>query len=350
MTGWVKAESHSICPGTLSNKELQLFVLGGLIQGSNRLRAGKSVAPVPMQLRQWRRERRRICTHCLPPCAQTVQPQLESQMNLGSPETAFSSGQLLKESIGFTLFALIINNAIGVHPKALLNCDTPDGENRALADRRMRGHSSPKEFYIHKTTGGVATLAASVYPKHTMSEQHEPSEEKLMIGFRGCGCYTEQFFLEGLAIEQGAVKIVQVATGLTNAKIIILFVHVLDTARDLNEVREDGPKVNMMAELPSSVSLAEEFLSCFAGLSIGSNDLMQLTLGLGRDSGVAAPYYFVVTNLDIMKSPEIVIKAARAKGKYVKICKDNLDLARWPMTWIRASTPIPFPTWQFLSK
>ena len=177
-----------------------------------------------------------------------------------------------------------------------------------------------------------------------------------MTGFRGCSCYTEQFFLEGLAIEH--VKIVPGAVGLKNAKIIILFGHALDTARDLNEMPgkngsrcgEDRPKVNMMAELPSSVSLTEEFLSCFAGLSIGSNDLMQLTLGLGRDSGVVAPYYFVVRNLDIMKTPEIVIKAARAKGQYVKICRDNLDLARWPMTWIGASTPIPFPTWQFLSK
>ena len=172
-----------------------LIVYRVLSKGSNRLRAGKSVAPVPMQLLQWRRERRRIYTHCLPPCAQTVQPKLESQMNVGSPETAFSSGQLFEESIGFALFALIINNAIGVHPKALLHCDNPDGENRALADQRMRGHSSPEEFYIHKTTWGLATLAASVYPKRTMSEQHEPDEEKPMTGFRGCGCYTEQFFL-----------------------------------------------------------------------------------------------------------------------------------------------------------
>ena len=144
--------------------------------------------------------------------------------------------------IGFALFALIINNAIGVHRKTLLN--------KALADQRMRRYSSHKEFYIHKTAEGVETLAAPVYPKHTIGEQHEPNVENPMCGFRGCGRYTEQFFVKGLAIGQGAVRIVQGAMGLKNSKTVILFVHALDTARDLNEVLEkngskcgeDGPK------------------------------------------------------------------------------------------------------------
>ena len=214
-------------------------------------------------------------------------------MNVCNPETAFIFGQLLHEGIGFALFELIINNAIRVHPKALLNCDcdTVDVENKALADQRTRGHPSPKEFYIHKTDEGVATLAACVYPKHTISEQYEPDEENPMIGFRVCGRYMEQFFVQGLASEQaavqGAVKIVQGTMGSENAKIIVLFVHTLDTAKDLNEVLEkngskcieDGLKVNLLAELPSYVFLAEKFLGYFADLTTGSGDFTQPTLG-----------------------------------------------------------------------
>ena len=157
---------------------------------------------------------------------------------------------------------------------------------------------------------GLATLAASVYPKHTIGEQHEPDEVSTsMIGFQGCGRYAEQFFVEGFAIEQGAVKLEQGAMALKNAKIISLFVHALDTARDLNEVLErngskcrgDGLKVNMMAELPSDAFLAEEFLVYFTGLSMRSNDLIQLTLGSGRDSGLAA--HFVIRNPASMKGP-----------------------------------------------
>ena len=135
---------------------------------------------------------------------------------------------------------------------------------------------------------------------------------------------------------QGAVKIVQGTMGSENAKIIVLFVHTLDTARDLNEVLEkngskcgeDGLKVNMMAELPSYVFLAGEFLGYFTGLTIGSGDLTQPTLGLGRDSGLAA-HDFVERNPAIMKGLETMLKAARAKGQYFEICKDHPDLARW---------------------
>ena len=101
-------------------------------------------------------------------------------MNVGNPATAFSFGQLLNDSSGLGLFELIIRCAIGVHPKALLNCNTLDGENKAVADQRMRGHSSFKEFYLHRTAECVATLTASVYRKHTCCEQYQPDEEKPM--------------------------------------------------------------------------------------------------------------------------------------------------------------------------
>eukprot|EP00437_Effrenium_voratum_P032995 CAMPEP_0181471460 /NCGR_PEP_ID=MMETSP1110-20121109/39084_1 /TAXON_ID=174948 /ORGANISM="Symbiodinium sp., Strain CCMP421" /LENGTH=874 /DNA_ID=CAMNT_0023596475 /DNA_START=56 /DNA_END=2676 /DNA_ORIENTATION=+ len=283
---------------------------------------------------------------------------LKIMMNVGNPETAFSFGQLPNEGIGLARLEFVINNAIGVHPKALLNYDTLDAETKGLIDERMRGYDGPKDFYIKKIAEGIATLAASVYPKRIIvrlsdfksneyksligGEQYEPDEENPMIGFRGCGRYTDPFFEECFAMELEAVKIARGEMGLKNVEIMIPFVRTLDMAKDVNEVLEknglkrgeDGLKVQMMAELPSNVFLAEEFLEYFDGFSIGSNDLTQLTLGLDRDSGLVAQY-FDERNPAVMKGLETLIKAAKAKGKYVGICgqgpSDHPDLAKWLM-------------------
>merc|ERR1712176_921660 len=264
---------------------------------------------------------------------------MKIMMNVGNPESAFTFGQLPSDGIGLARLEFVINNAIGVHPKALLNYDTLDAETKALVDDRMRGYGSPKEFYINKIAEGVATLAASVYPKRIIvrlsdfksneyksligGEQYEPDEENPMIGFRGCGRYTDPFFEECFAMELEAIKKVRGPMGLKNVEIMIPFVRTLDMARDVNEVLEknglkrgeDGLKVQMMAELRS-------------------NDLTQLTLGLDRDSGLVAQY-FDERNPAVMKGLETLIKAAKAKGKYVGICgqgpPDHPDLAKWLM-------------------
>eukprot|EP00913_Durusdinium_trenchii_P024025 g22563.t1 len=328
--------------------------------------------------------------------------KLRIMMNVGNPETAFAFGQLPNEGIGLARLEFVINNAIGVHPKALLNYDTLDGETKEL------------DFYVKKIAEGVATLAASVYPKRIIvrlsdfksneyksligGEQYEPDEERTnwnqhgwnplllmpkaselqenpMIGFRGCGRYTDPFFEECFAMELEAVKMVRGEMGLKNVEIMILgelgskpeipFVRTLDMAKDVNEVLEknglkrgeDGLKVNMMAELPSNVFLAEEFLEYFDGFSIGSNDLTQLTLGLDRDSGLVAQY-FDERNPAVMKGLETLIKAAKKKGKYVGICgqglSDHPDLAKWLMEQgidsVSLNPDSVIPTWQFLAK
>jgi pyruvate, water dikinase len=305
---------------------------------------------------------------------------LKIMMNVGNPETAFTFGQLPNDGIGLARLEFVINNAIGVHPKALLNYSTIDAETKKLIDERMRGYSSPKDFYIQKIAEGVATLACSVYPKRIIvrlsdfksneyksligGEQYEPDEENPMIGFRGCGRYTDPFFEECFAMELDAIKKVRGEMGLTNVEIMIPFVRTLDMAKDVQAVLEknglkrgvDGLKVNMMAELPSNVFLAEEFLEYFDGFSIGSNDLTQLTLGLDRDSGLVAQY-FDERNPAVMKGLSILIKAAKSKGKYVGICgqgpSDHPDLAKWLMEQgidsVSLNPDSVIPTWQFLA-
>merc|ERR1719242_1807412 len=279
-------------------------------------------------------------------------------MNVGNPAAAFQFAQIPNAGIGRARLEFVINNAIGIHPKALFNYDTLDADTKALVDAKMRGYSSPQDFYIQKIAEGVATLAASVYPKRIIvrlsdfksneyksligGEQYEPDEENPMIGFRGCGRYTDPFFEECFAMELDAIKKVRGEMGLTNVEIMIPFVRTVDMAKDVNEILaknglkrgENGLKVNMMAELPSNVFLADEFLEHFDGFSIGSNDLTQLTLGLDRDSGLVAQY-FDERNPAVMKGLETLIKAAKAKGKYVGICgqgpSDHPDLAKWLM-------------------
>merc|ERR1712187_958946 len=293
---------------------------------------------------------------------------MKIMMNVGNPETAFTFGQLP-------------NDAIGVHPKALLNYDTIDASTKALIDEKMKGYASPKEFYTQKIVEGVATLAASVYPKRIIvrlsdfksneyksligGDKYEPDEENPMMGFRGCGRYTDPFFEECFAMERDAIKKVRGPMGLKNVEIMIPFVRTLEMAKDVNDVLEKyglkrgqyGLKVNMMAELPSNVFLADEFLEYFDGFSIGSNDLTQLTLGLDRDSGLVAQDCDE-RNPAVMKGLETLIKAAKAKGKYVGICgqgpSDHPDLAKWLMDQgidsVSLNPDSVIPTYMFLGK
>mmetsp|Transcript_39734 Transcript_39734/g.86743 ORF Transcript_39734/g.86743 Transcript_39734/m.86743 type:complete len:904 (-) Transcript_39734:167-2878(-) len=306
---------------------------------------------------------------------------MKIMMNVGNPETAFTFGQLPNDGIGLARLEFVINNAIGIHPKALLAYDTLDADTKALITPRIQGYASPKEFYIQKICEGVATLACSVYPKKIIvrlsdfksneyksligGDLYEPDEENPMIGFRGCGRYTDPFFEDCFAMELEAIKRVRGDMGMTNVEIMLPFVRTLDMAKDVMEVLKknglergkDGLKVNMMAELPSNVMLADQFLEYFDGFSIGSNDLTQLTLGLDRDSGLVAQY-FDERNPAVMKGLEMLIKAAKKQNKYVGICgqgpSDHPDLAKWLMDQgidsVSLNPDSVIPTWQFLGK
>jgi len=279
-------------------------------------------------------------------------------MNVGNPAAAFRFAQVPNEGIGLARLEFVINNAIGIHPKALLNYDTLDADTKSKIDERISGYPSPVDFYVEKIVEGVATLAASVYPKRIIvrlsdfksneyksligGELYEPDEENPMIGFRGCGRYADPAFEDCFALELKAMKRVRNEMGLTNVELMIPFVRTLDMADDVLQILgqnglvrgANGLKVNMMAELPSNVMLADEFLERFDGFSIGSNDLTQLTLGLDRDSGLVAQY-FNEENPAVKKGLSMLIKAAKKSGKYVGICgqgpSDSPELAKWLM-------------------
>jgi pyruvate, water dikinase len=292
----------------------------------------------------------------LPPCPVKI------TMNVGNPQLAFDFAQMPNSGVGLARLEFIINNNIGVHPKAILDYPNIDSDLKKAVESVARGHASPRAFYVDKLVEGIATIGAAFWPKPVIvrlsdfksneyrkligGSRYEPEEENPMLGFRGASRYVSETFGEAFAMECEALKIVRVDMGLTNVEIMVPFVRTLNQAeaivgmlaeRGLKRAASggtDGLRVIMMCELPSNAILAEQFLEHFDGFSIGSNDLTQLTLGLDRDSGME----LLARDFD-ERDPAVkalisrAIQACRAAGKYVGICgqgpSDHPDFADW---------------------
>jgi pyruvate,water dikinase len=281
-------------------------------------------------------------------------------MNVGNPQLAFDFAQLPNQGVGLARLEFIINNNIGVHPKAILDYPNIDPDLKKAVESVARGHASPKAFYIDKVTEGVACIAAAFWPKPVIvrlsdfksneyrkligGSRYEPEEENPMLGFRGAARYISQDFGEAFAMECQAIKRVRGEMGLTNVQVMVPFVRTLGQADRVTQLLaqhglkrgQDELKIIMMCEVPSNAILAEKFLEYFDGFSIGSNDLTQLTLGLDRDSGLellAAD--FDERDLAVQTLISQAIQACLIQGKYVGICgqgpSDHPDFARWLM-------------------
>jgi pyruvate,water dikinase len=283
-------------------------------------------------------------------------------MNVGNPQLAFDFAQMPNSGVGLARLEFIINNNIGVHPKAILDYPNIDLDLKKAVESVARGHASPRAFYVDKLVEGVATIAAAFWPKPVIvrlsdfksneykkligGSRYEPEEENPMLGFRGASRYVSEEFGEAFAMECEALKRVRNDMGLSNVEIMVPFVRTVGQAKRVTEMLAerglkraseggtDGLRVIMMCEVPSNALLADQFLEFFDGMSIGSNDLTQLTLGLDRDSGLA----LLAKDFD-ERDPAVkalisrAIAACRATGKYIGICgqgpSDHPDFAQW---------------------
>ncbi len=277
-------------------------------------------------------------------------------MNVGNPQLAFDLQALPNAGVGLARLEFVINNMIGIHPKAVLEYpDLPDELKRAV-ESAARGYSSPRAFYVEKLAEGVATIAAAFWPKPVIvrlsdfksneyrklvgGTRYEPEEENPMLGFRGASRYLAASFRDCFSLECEAMRRVRDAMGLTNVELMVPFVRTVDEARRVMALLaaaglgrgQNGLRIVMMCELPSNALLADQFLEHFDGFSIGSNDLTQLTLGLDRDSGLVAES-FDERDPAVLALLRMAIQACRRQGKYVGICgqgpSDHPDLARW---------------------
>ena len=281
-------------------------------------------------------------------------------MNVGNPQLAFDFQAIPNGGVGLARLEFIINNNIGVHPKAILEYPNIDNDLKKAVESVARGHASPRAFYVDKLAEGVATIAAAFWPKPVIvrlsdfksneykkligGSRYEPDEENPMLGFRGAARYLAEDFAESFEMECMAMKRVREEMGLTNVEIMIPFVRTLGQAEKVIDLLakyglkrgENGLRVIMMCEVPSNAILAEQFLQYFDGFSIGSNDLTQLTLGLDRDSGMELlAKDFDERDPAVKAMLSLAIKACRAQGKYIGICgqgpSDNPDFAQWLM-------------------
>jgi pyruvate,water dikinase len=312
-------------------------------------------------------------------------PQIKTKimMNVGNPQLSFDFCQLPNDGVGLARLEFIINNNIGVHPKAILDYPNVDADLKKAVESVARGHASPRAFYVDKVAEGVATIAAAFWPKPVIvrlsdfksneyrkligGSRYEPEEENPMLGFRGAARYISEDFGEAFAMECEAMRRVRSDMGLTNVQVMVPFVRTLKQAERVTQLLaqhglkrgENELKIIMMCEVPSNAILANEFLQFFDGFSIGSNDLTQLTLGLDRDSGLE----LLAADFD-ERDPAVkvllkqAIAACKAQGKYIGICgqgpSDHPDFAHWladeGIHSISLNPDSVIETWKMLAK
>jgi len=309
-------------------------------------------------------------------------------MNVGNPQLAFDFAQLPNEGVGLARLEFIINNDIGIHPKAILDYPHVDTALKSAVESVARGYASPRDFYVARLAEGVATIAAAFWPKTVIvrlsdfksneyrkligGSRYEPEEENPMLGFRGASRYLSADFREPFALECEAMRVVRQNMALSNVELMVPFVRTVDEAQQVvallsehglsrgSGAADDGSgalRIIMMCELPSNALLADAFLEHFDGFSIGSNDLTQLTLGLDRDSGLVASA-FDERDPAVRVLLSQAIQACRRQGKYVGICgqgpSDHPDLAQWlvkeGIQSISLNPDTVIDTWHLLAK
>jgi len=301
-------------------------------------------------------------------------------MNVGNPDRAFGFAAIPNHGVGLARLEFIVNRMIGVHPKALLDFERLDPDLRRAIRQQMAGYSDPVTFYVTKLSEGIGQIAAAFAPAPVIvrlsdfksneygnllgGRAYEPHEENPMLGFRGASRYIDPSFRPCFELECRALRVVREEMGLTNVQVMVPFVRTVAEARQVTELLAenglrrgvDGLRVIMMCELPTNALLAEQYLEYFDGMSIGSNDMTQLTLGIDRDSAIVAKSFD--ERDDAVKALlSLAIAACRKQQKYVGICgqgpSDHPDFARWLVEQgidsISLNPDTVLETWLFLA-
>ena len=277
-------------------------------------------------------------------------------MNVGNPDRAFTFSRLPNKGVGLARLEFIINRMIGIHPQALIDFDSLEEERQTEIAPLIAAYGDAEAFFVSRLAEGISTIGAAFAPEPVIvrlsdfksneyanligGDLYEPNEENPMLGFRGASRYLSKKFRRCFELECQALLRVRGEMGLENVQIMIPFVRTLDEAREVTGLLadcglkrgKDGLKLIMMCELPSNAVLAPQFLEYFDGMSIGSNDMTQLALGLDRDSGLVA-HLFDERNEAVKVLMKMAIDACNKAGKYVGICgqgpSDHPDLASW---------------------
>ncbi|MDD4999269.1 MAG: phosphoenolpyruvate synthase [Candidatus Pacebacteria bacterium] len=294
-------------------------------------------------------------------------PQLKTKIsvNIGAPEIAFQTSLLPNDGVGLAREEFIIAEKIKVHPLALyhykkikngsLNVIPSVSEGPlTLSQKKLQQilkqieqltieHKDKREYFIKELAEGIAQIAAAFYPKEVIvrfsdfktneyrqligGELFEPWEGNPMLGWRGASRYYDKRFQPAFEMECEAIKRARDIFGLKNINLMIPFCRTPEEGDKVLKIMkakglkrgEDGIKVYVMAEIPSNVLMIEQFLDIFDGMSIGSNDLTQLVLGVDRDNGDLQKIGDE-RNEAVKKMIAAIIRVCRKRKKYVGIC------------------------------
>lgn len=271
-------------------------------------------------------------------------PHTQPMLILADPDKAYKFSFYPNQGVGLMRLEFVINNAIRIHPMALVKFDElKDLSAKKEIEALTYQYSDKKEYFIDKLSQAIGTIAAAFYPKDVIvrmsdfktneyanllgGKQFEMEEENPMIGFRGASRYYNDKYKEGFKLECEAMKVVRHEMGLNNVKLMIPFCRTVEEGKKVIALMENfGLKrgdndleIYVMAEIPSNVILAKEFAKVFDGFSIGSNDLTQLTLGIDRDSNIISDL-FDENNPAVKYMIEHVIKSAKHSGVKIGLC------------------------------
>ena len=273
-------------------------------------------------------------------------PKLKTKImiNIGAPDIAFKTSFLPNDGVGLARIEFVLAEKIRIHPLVLYHFKNL--KNKKLKNQIEKitvGYKDKKQYFVDKLAEGIAQIAAAFYPKPVIvrlsdfktneyaaligGELFEPEESNPMLGWRGASRYYDPKFQPAFEMECKAIKKAREVFGLKNIWVMVPFCRTVEEGKKvLNlmkkqglEKKKDGLKVIVMCEIPSNVILAEEFLKIFDGMSIGSNDLTQLVLGLDRDSAIVAKVGDE-RNEAVKEMVSKVIKLCREKKKYCGIC------------------------------
>ena len=319
-------------------------------------------------------ERQQIVLDAMPPAPVRI------MMNVANPDRAFAFAALPHRGVGLARLEFIINRSIGVHPRALLEFERLEPALRETIRTHLAGYDDPVNFFVDRLSEGIAQIAAAFAPEPVIvrlsdfksneyanllgGQQYEPHEENPMLGFRGAARYLDAAFRPCFELECRALRRVREDMGLRNVQVMVPFVRTVAEAREVTELLAanglkrgvDELKLIMMCELPTNALLADDYLQYFDGMSIGSNDLTQLTIGVDRDSALVAKS-FDERDAAVRALMAMAIAACRRQGKYIGICgqgpSDHPDLARWLVEQridsISLNPDSVVATWLFLS-
>jgi pyruvate, water dikinase len=265
-------------------------------------------------------------------------------LNIGAPQAAMRWWKLPCKGVGLARMEYLINNVIKIHPLALTRFDeVTDEAAKSRIKELTQGYDDKTAYFIDLLAWGIGTIAASRHPHPVIvrmsdfktneyadligGRAFEPEEENPMLGWRGASRYYSEDYRDGFALECAAIRQVREQMGFTNVVIMIPFCRTPAEADKVLAVLAEnglergrnGLQVYVMAEIPTNILEADAFAERFDGFSIGSNDLTQLVLGIGRDAEKLSDL-FDESQPSVKRLIGMLIETAHKAGRKVGLC------------------------------